>query len=86
MVGEGGDWNSSPTTVTTPWLLSRWWYNIVALVMAALLMVLGIRQLSYLAAFDDADVIVMADFAGRSLAREEEGLALASKYYTSYLL
>ena len=36
--------------------------------------------LSYLAAFDGADVIMMANFARRSLAREEEGLSLASKY------
>eukprot|EP00956_Cyclotella_meneghiniana_P007445 scaffold10129_cov69-Cyclotella_meneghiniana.AAC.2 len=60
-------------------------HNFVALGMAALLMVLGIRQLSYLAAFDSADVIVMANFACQSLAREEEGLSLASKHYTSYL-
>ena len=27
MVGEGGDWNSSSTTVTTSWLLSRRWWK-----------------------------------------------------------
>ena len=27
MVGEDGDWNSSSTTVTTPWLLSHWWWK-----------------------------------------------------------
>ena len=36
--------------------------------------------LSYLAAFGGADVIMMANFARRSLAREEEGLSLPSKY------
>ena len=36
--------------------------------------------LSYLAAFEGADVMVMANFARRSLAREEEGLSLTSKY------
>ena len=55
-------------------------HNIVALMMVALLMALGIRRLGYLAAFDRADVMVMANFARRSLAREEEGLSLTSKY------
>ena len=27
MVGEGSDWNSSSTTVTTPWLLSHGWWK-----------------------------------------------------------